>query len=185
MKFTAASIFASIGLISAQFNTPSLGGYGSSTYGSPGYGTSGYGMMSNPCCGNYNTMYGTSLSGFGGLSSFGSVAPVSSINTYRNDPFSTIGSGIGYPSSMINSQSNYNLPSSLYNGMSSLSNYPISDPILAGALSSYNNFNGLNSMNSLNSPFSRFGGSSIYSPLASKKASPINQETFSMMNENI
>uniref|UniRef100_A0A0K0DVN2 Secreted protein n=1 Tax=Strongyloides stercoralis TaxID=6248 RepID=A0A0K0DVN2_STRER len=172
MKFTAASIFASIGLISAQFNSPTLGSYG----------TSGYGTMGNPCCDSYNSMYGTSLSGFGGLSNFGSIIPVNSMSGYRNDPYS-INSGIGYPSNMVNPMSNYNLPSSLYNGMSSLSNYPISDPILAGALAPYNN---MNSINSLSSPFSRLGGSSIYSPIAaSKKASPINQEAFSMMNEGV
>ena len=168
MKFTAASIFASIGLITAQFSPSTLGNYG----------TSGYGMIGNSCCGNYNSMYGTPLSGFGSLSNFGSVLPVNSLNTYRNDPLS-MNSGIGYLSGLLNSPSNYGLSNSLYNGMSQLSNYPISDPILAGALASYNNFNGLNS------PFSRLGDTSIYPSVTAKKASPINQEAFSMLNEGI
>uniref|UniRef100_A0A0K0FY82 Secreted protein n=1 Tax=Strongyloides venezuelensis TaxID=75913 RepID=A0A0K0FY82_STRVS len=171
MKLTAASIFASIGLISAQFGSSTLGGYG----------TSGYGMIGNSCCGNYNNMYGTSLSGFGGLSNFGSVLPVNSMSYYRNDPFS-MNSGIGYPSGLMNSQQNYGLSNSLYSGMSQLSNYPISDPILAGALSSYNGFNGLNS---LNQQFPRLGDSSIYPHIASKKASPVSQEPFSLLNEGI
>uniref|UniRef100_A0A0N4ZJX8 Secreted protein n=1 Tax=Parastrongyloides trichosuri TaxID=131310 RepID=A0A0N4ZJX8_PARTI len=188
MKFIIASIFVSINVIAAQ-----------------------YGMVGSDCCGsNYNSMYGNSLSGFGGLSGFGSALPVNSISTYGSSPFS-LSNSLGYQGGVMGSSLPYTLPSSQYGGLSnipynslsssqlgsllntqysglsnsqfgglgSLSNYPISDPILAGAMSSYQNFNGLNS------PLNRFGSNSIYSPFSSKKASPQqNQDILPMMTDN-
>uniref|UniRef100_A0AC35UGV4 Uncharacterized protein n=1 Tax=Rhabditophanes sp. KR3021 TaxID=114890 RepID=A0AC35UGV4_9BILA len=188
-SFITAIIFLT-GSVSAQFGGNPAGGAFNSGYGSgcgsPCSYSGGYGMQPQ------GSIFGQQ--GYGGMGNYGGYgSPVNSYSTFANSmygsPASQYGAnsgsygmnsgpygpvnayGLGSPlsplSGLSNSPSSYGLPGNQY----AQSPFGITDPIIAGALSSYNG---------MNSPFPQLGNARPYAN--SKKYSPSNDQEMLQIN---